>query len=80
MLCDGKVDFGCVKYHMCFVVEYTTLCKLSVVCKEIWYVLENKEYVCTYDRGEPAISYRWTVEFEKITGWGSRLQENYRSF
>ena len=25
------------------------------------------------DRGEPAVSYKWT-------GWSSRLQENYRSF
>ena len=25
----------------------------------------------TYDRGEPAVSYKWT-------GWNSRPQENYR--
>ena len=33
-----------------------------------------------YDRGEPAVSYKWTGWVWEITGWSSRLQENYRSF
>ena len=33
-----------------------------------------------YDRGEPAVSYKWTGWVWEITGWNSRLQENYRSF
>ena len=32
------------------------------------------------DRGEPALSYRWAGWVWEITGWSSRLQENYRSF
>ena len=32
------------------------------------------------DQGEPAVSYRWTGWVGEITGWSSRLQENYRSF
>ena len=32
------------------------------------------------DRGEPAVSYKWTGWVWEITGWSSRLQENYRSF
>jgi hypothetical protein len=34
--------------------------------------------LCIYDRGEPAVS--WTGWSWEITGWSSRLQENYRSF
>jgi hypothetical protein len=30
--------------------------------------------------GEPAVSYRWTGWIWEITGWSSRLQENYPSF
>ena len=33
-----------------------------------------------YDQGEPAVSHRWTGWVWETTGWGSRLQENYRSF
>ena len=34
-----------------------------------------------YDRGEPAVSYRWTGwVWEITTGWSSRLRENYLSF
>ena len=32
------------------------------------------------DRGEPTVSYKWTSWVWKITGWSSKLQENYRSF
>ena len=32
------------------------------------------------DRGEPAVSYKWTGWVWEITGWSWRLQENYRSF
>ena len=32
-----------------------------------------------YDRGEPAVSYIWTG-WVQMTGWSSRLQENYLSF
>jgi hypothetical protein len=32
------------------------------------------------DRGEPAVSYRWTGWVWDLTGRSSRLQENYRSF
>ena len=32
------------------------------------------------ERGEPTASYRWTGWVWEITGWSSRLQENYRSF
>ena len=31
------------------------------------------------DRGEPAVSYKWTGWVWGITGWSWRLQENYRS-
>ena len=34
----------------------------------------------TYDRGEPAIRHKWTGWVWEITGWSSKLQENYRSF
>ena len=34
-------------------------------------------YLPVYDPGEPAVSYRWTGWVWKITGWSSRLQENY---
>ena len=33
-----------------------------------------------YDWREPAVSCRWTSWVWEITGWSSRLQENYRSF
>ena len=33
-----------------------------------------------YDRGEPAVSYKWTGWVWDITGWSSRLHENYQSF
>ena len=33
-----------------------------------------------YDRGEPVVSYKWTGWVWELTGWSSRLQENYRSF
>ena len=36
--------------------------------------------VCDNDRGEPVVSYRWTGWVWEITGWSSRLQENYPSF
>ena len=36
--------------------------------------------VLTYDRGEPAVSDTWTGWVWEITGWSSRLQENYCSF
>ena len=32
------------------------------------------------DRGEPAVSYKWTGWVWEMTDWSSRLQENYRSF
>ena len=32
------------------------------------------------DQGELAVSYRWTGRVWEMTGWSSRLQENYRSF
>ena len=32
------------------------------------------------ERGEPAVSSRWTGWVWEITGWSSRLQENYWSF
>jgi hypothetical protein len=35
--------------------------------------------VMTNDRGEPAVSYRWTGWVWEISSWCSRLQENYRS-
>ena len=34
----------------------------------------------TYDREEPAVSYRWMGWVWEITGWSWRLQEDYRSF
>ena len=43
----------------------------------------NSKLCCTVlsdDRGEPAVSYRWTGWVWEITGWSSRLQANYRSF
>jgi hypothetical protein len=36
-------------------------------------------YLQGYDRGEPAVSYRWTGWVWELTGWSSRLQENYQS-
>jgi hypothetical protein len=39
-----------------------------------------KETYMIYDREEPAVSYRWTGWVWEITGWRSRLQENYWSF
>ena len=44
-----------------------------------WEHKDDEEEVDDYDRGEPAVSYRRTGWVWKITGWGSRLQENYRS-
>ena len=35
--------------------------------------------VSSSDRGGPAVSYKWTGWVWVITGWSSRLQENYRS-
>ena len=34
---------------------------------------------CVYDRGEPAVGYRWTGRVWEITGWSWRLQENYKN-
>ena len=34
----------------------------------------------TYDRAEPTVNYKWTGGAWEITGWSSRLQENYWSF
>ena len=34
----------------------------------------------TNDRGELAVGYRWTGWVWEITGWNSRLRENYWSF
>ena len=40
-----------------------------------------KVYVMLHDRGELAVSYKWTGRVWGITGWSSsRLQENYRLF
>ena len=36
-------------------------------------------WVLSYVRGEPAVSYRWTGWVWEMTGWCSRLQEDYRS-
>ena len=36
------------------------------------------QLVCN-DWGEPAVSYKWTGRVWEITGWSSKLQENYRS-
>ena len=33
-----------------------------------------------YDRGKPAVSYKWTGWVCEITGWSARRQENYWSF
>jgi hypothetical protein len=33
-----------------------------------------------YDRGPPAVSYKWAGWVWEITGWSLWLQENYRSF
>ena len=38
------------------------------------------ENYITNDQGEPTVSYKWTGWVWEITGWRSRLQENYRSF
>ena len=35
--------------------------------------------ILDYDRGAPAVSYRWTGRVWEITGWCSRLHENYQS-
>ena len=42
--------------------------------------LECVRCVLSYDRGEPAVNYRWTGWVWEITGWSSRLQENCRSY
>ena len=40
----------------------------------------SQTLVWSYNRGEPVVSYIWTNFVWDITGWSSRLQENYWSF
>ena len=40
----------------------------------------GRSHVQGYDRGKPAVGYRWTGWVWEITSWSSRLEENYRSF
>ena len=42
-------------------------------------ILGKAMFLQAYDRGEPAISYKWTGWVWEITGWSSKLQENYWS-
>ena len=55
---------------------------LSSCCKPTL-VEEAQHYIITLplnEWGEPTASYRWTGWAWEITGWSSRLQENYLSF
>ena len=40
----------------------------------------RKNFLGTYDQGEPAVNYRWTGWVWEITGWSSRLWKNYDQF
>ena len=52
-----------------------TVLKISVSLQK------SQSMLTTYDRGEPAVSYRWIGWVWGITGWSSRLlQETYRSY
>jgi hypothetical protein len=42
--------------------------------------IHHRSMVQDNDRGEPAFVYKWTGWVWEITGWSSRLQENYPSF
>ena len=48
----------------------------TVTARGSWLVA----HVWSYDRWEPAVSYRWTGWVWEKTCWSSRLQENYGSF
>ena len=55
--------------------------KLFQCSSQSWEMeLAKSKWCCGYDRGEPAVSYRWSGWVWEITGWSWRLQENYRSF
>ena len=58
-------------------VSLLTICQFARADSSLGANLARAFYIIskgrsTNDRGEPAVSYKWT-------GWSSRLQENYRS-
>ena len=60
---------------------------LTLLMKITWSLLlpwigcmNPRTCVTSNDRGEPAVSYKWTDWVWEITCWSWRLQENYRSF
>ena len=58
-------------------LQNETHVRASILNNDNWLQWESSK---TYDQGEPAVSDKWTGWIWKITGWNSRLQENYQSF
>ena len=46
----------------------------------LWSSVTDLKVLPSYDRWEPVVNYRWTSWVWDISGWSSRLQENYPSF
>ena len=84
--CVGQVAYQeyCREYHKQCCEHYVPASEITHTFGQkllrIWLWSIGK----TYDRGEPAVSYRWTGWVWEITSWSSRVpsrvQENYQSF
>ena len=61
-----------VKLRVCVCFLWRTIARVPNSC-------EASMLLWSWARREPAVSYRWTGWVSEITGWSSRLEENYRS-
>ena len=61
--------------------SYYVLDQIGDIVEELYINRSCQFYILrTTAREEPAVSYRWTGRVWEITGWSSRLRENYRPF